>query len=124
MECTDKKCNTHGSLRVHGRRFVGTVTEAKAQHTASVQWERQKHIAKYERYERRRTKVKAHNPPCIDAKKGDKVTICECKPLSKTKHFVILEKLGTNQEFMHKQEHKDVVQRAKVEEKKTQEQQA
>ena len=30
--------------------------------------------------------------PCIDAKEGDKVRVAECRPLSKTVAFVIIEK--------------------------------
>jgi small subunit ribosomal protein S17 len=33
----------------------------------------------------------AHNPPCINAKEGDVVKIAECRPLSKTKKFVVIE---------------------------------
>ena len=51
-------------------------------------------IPKYERYERRRSRISAHSPPCIDAKRGDKVKIAECRPLSKTKHFVIIERVS------------------------------
>ena len=95
--CVDKKCFVHGNVRIHGRTFTGTVAESKAQHTATISWERRKYVSKYERYERSRTKVKAHNPECINAKKGDKVTIVECRPLSKTKHFVITHVLKQEQ---------------------------
>ncbi len=37
----------------------------------------------------------AHNPPCIDAKVGDRVRIGECRPLAKTVSFVVIEKLET-----------------------------
>ena len=40
---------------------------------------------------KKRSKLHAHNPPCIDAKPGDIVTIAECRPISKTKSFVIVE---------------------------------
>jgi small subunit ribosomal protein S17 len=36
----------------------------------------------------------AHNPPCIAAVTGDKVTIAECRPLSKEVNFVVVEKVG------------------------------
>ena len=45
------------------------------------------------RYEKRRSKILAHNPPCIDAKKGDKVKIAECRPISKNVSFVVVEKI-------------------------------
>ena len=41
---------------------------------------------------RMNSRITAHNPPCIDAKTGDKVKIAECRPLSKTKNFVVVEK--------------------------------
>ena len=52
------------------------------------------YVPKYERYERRHSRIAAHNPDCINAKVGDKVKIAECRPLSKTKHFVVIEKVG------------------------------
>ena len=92
--CNDAKCPFHGDLKVRGRAFTSIVFSSKAQKTATVGWERMHYIPKYERYERRRTKLQAHNPPCINAQGGDIVKIMECRPLSKTKHFVIVEKLG------------------------------
>ncbi len=96
MECNDHKCSVHGSVRPRGRSFVGKVIQTKAQQTATVQWERRKFVAKYERYEKRRTKVAAHNPVCISAHDGDTVRIMECRPLSKTKRFAIIEKINTS----------------------------
>ena len=89
--CNDKNCPFHGNLRIRGRAFVGEVISDKMSKTVTVQWDRQFYLPKYERYERRRSKVKAHNPECINAKKGDIVKIVECRPISKTKHFVVVE---------------------------------
>jgi len=74
------------------------------QTTATIEWPRRKHVRKYERYERARTRVKAHNPPDINAKEGDIVKIKECKPISKTKHFIIIEKIGHAKLFETKKE--------------------
>ena len=49
-------------------------------------------VQKYQRYEKRRKKIPAHLPPCISVEKGDLVTIAECRPISKTVHFVVVEK--------------------------------
>lgn len=89
--CNDKNCPFHGNLRIRGRIFVGEVVSDKMSKTVSVQWGRKFYLPKFERYEKRRSKVKAHNPECINAKKGDIVKIAECKPISKTKHFVVVE---------------------------------
>jgi small subunit ribosomal protein S17 len=50
------------------------------------------YVPKYMRYERRRSRIHAHNPPCINAKVGDRVKIAECRPISKTVSFVVIEK--------------------------------
>ena len=91
-ECSDIKCPFHGSLGVRGIVLEGKVVSDSMQNTVVIQKEYVKLIRKYERYEKRRTKIHAHNPPCISAKKGDRVKIAECRPLSKTKSFVVIEK--------------------------------
>ena len=72
---------------------MGTVIAAKMTKTATIEWSRKKYLTKFERYEKRRTRIKAHNPECINAVEGDRVKIAECRPLSKTKKFIIIEKL-------------------------------
>lgn len=59
--------------------------------TVTVEWEGQRYIPKYERYQKTRTRVKAHNPESINAKEGDVVKISETRPLSKTKNFIVTE---------------------------------
>ncbi len=86
------------NLSLRGRTFVGRVVSAKAQKTATIQWERKVDVPKYERYEKRRSKIQAHNPPSINAKEGDLVKVMETRPLSKTKNFIIIEKLEEKQE--------------------------
>jgi small subunit ribosomal protein S17 len=92
--CSDPKCPFHGSLPVRGRAFEGVVTSDRMNRTVTVVLDRMHHVSKYERYERRTSKIHAHNPPCIEAKVGDKVRIMECRRLSKTKSFVVIQKLG------------------------------
>jgi small subunit ribosomal protein S17 len=93
-KCSDPKCPFHGNLSVRGRAFEGVVVSDKMAKTVTVELEGLRHIAKYERYERRTSKYHAHNPPCIAAKVGDRVKIMECRRLSKTKAFVVVQKLG------------------------------
>lgn len=87
----DPKDPFYGSVKVRGRIFAGKVTSAKMQKTVTVEWPRKKYNKKYERFEMRRTRVKAHNPESINAKEGDMVRIAETRPLSKTKNFVVIE---------------------------------
>ncbi|MBI4177413.1 MAG: 30S ribosomal protein S17 [Candidatus Aenigmarchaeota archaeon] len=92
--CNDAKCCWHGSLPVRGRVFEGKVISNRASRTVVVKWGYSKFIPKYQRYERRNTTVRAHSPECMQARMGDTVKIAECRPLSKTKSFVVVEKLG------------------------------
>ncbi|HID28141.1 MAG TPA: 30S ribosomal protein S17 [Methanosarcinales archaeon] len=90
-ECKDPKCPFHGTLSVRGQVLDGTVVSDKMDKTVVVQREHEKKIRKFERYEKRRSKITAHNPPCLNAQKGNIVKIAECRPLSKTKKFVVIE---------------------------------
>jgi len=95
-ECSDRHCPYHGSLKVRGRTFTGSIIKAGMHRTVTVEWERPFYIPKYERYEKRRTRIKAHNPDCMAAKVGDKVMIAESRPISKTKNFVVVEVVRQN----------------------------
>jgi len=114
--CKDNHCPIHGSVKTHGRALTATVMSTRAQKTAIVELERRYHVPKFERYERRKTKLNVHNPDCIDAKGGDIVRIVECRPVSKTKHFVITEKAGAERLFV---ERAALTQEAKVKQKKS-----
>lgn len=89
-QCSDCNCPFHGQLALHGRHLAGVVSSARMRRTANIMIESTSYLKKYERSMRRRSMVKAHNPECISAKEGEKVEIVECRPLSKTKHFVIV----------------------------------
>ena len=91
-KCNDPKCPFHGHLKVRGVAIRGKVVSTAMQHTVVVERERLHYVPKYERYEKRTSRYKAHLPPCIHVKKGDEVMIMECRPLSKTKHFVVVGK--------------------------------
>jgi len=91
--CTDKNCPWHGTLSVRGRQFVGKVVKLKASRMAIVEWDYPHYLWKYERYERKHSHLSAHNPLCIGTKVGDIVRIAECRPISKTKSFVVIERL-------------------------------
>ena len=67
---------------------------AKSSRTAIVRWGFTRYVRKFERYERRSSRVTAHNPACIRAKEGDKVVIEECRPLSKDKRWKVLKKVS------------------------------
>ena len=91
QECNDKKCPFHGILKIHGRIFTGKITKVDLNKTATVEFTHLYSIPKYERYEKRITRIKAHNPSCISAGVGNEVIIAETKKISKTKNFVVVE---------------------------------
>ena len=103
QECNDKKCPIHGTVIPRGRSFVGVVVSLDQHNTAVVEWDRRRHVQKYERYEKKRTRISVHNPECISAQKGDKVLINECRPLSKTKKFTITKIVGKEELFAERE---------------------
>lgn len=91
--CKDVNCPFHGSLSVRGRMFTGVVIGKDLNRTVTIEWPRVVYLHKFERYEKKRSRVKAHNPECMDVNVDDKVTIMETRPISKTKKFVVIEKI-------------------------------
>jgi len=96
-DCDDTKCPFHSNLSVRGRIIEGTIVRDQANNTVVVRRDYYHYIPKYMRYERRQSRISAHNPPCIDAKIGEKVKIMECRPLSKSIAFVVIEKNKVDQ---------------------------
>ena len=92
--CNDVDCPVHGGLKVRGRTFKGYVTK-KFEKRIVVEFERVAYVKKFERYTKRKTKLHARLPRCMDdkVKVGDYVLIQECRPLSKIIHFVFLRKV-------------------------------
>jgi small subunit ribosomal protein S17 len=89
--CQDDRCPFHGSLKVRGRLLTGRVVSTAGKSFVVVQMEYLHKIEKFNRGERRRSRISAHAPPCITVGDGDAVTIGECRPLSKTISFVVVE---------------------------------
>jgi small subunit ribosomal protein S17 len=92
--CEDKNCPFHGSLKIRGQIIEGKVVSNKMHNTAVVQRDYYYYLPKFERYEKRKSRFLVHNPKCINAKVGDTVKIMECRPISKAKSFVIIEKVN------------------------------
>ena len=91
MECKDRNCPTHGTLSTRGTVLEGEVVSDKMQGTVIVLRDRLVKVKKYDRYRKRTSRIPAHNPPCISAHQGDIVRIMECRKLSKTVSFVVIE---------------------------------
>jgi small subunit ribosomal protein S17 len=69
----------------------GVVVSTRMLKSVVVKLEYTKYYKKYERYARMSSKITAHSTPCLPVKVGDLVRIAECRPLSKTKSFVVVE---------------------------------
>jgi small subunit ribosomal protein S17 len=73
--------------------LIGEVVSTKMQKTVVVKVERKFRHPLYEKVIVRHKKYKAHNED-LKLKEGDTVKIIETRPLSKDKHFRVLEKLS------------------------------
>ena len=90
--CADPNCPFHGELSVRGGTIEGTVASTAMDKTVIVEREYDVFVPKYDRYMKRRSRVPAHAPPCLSLAEGDRVTIAETRPLSKTKAHVVVER--------------------------------
>lgn len=73
--------------------FTGIVTSTRMKNTIVVQVERRFRHAKYGKVLTKHKKYHAHNEK-NDIKEGDMVKIAETKPISKTVHFIVVEKVS------------------------------
>ncbi len=81
----------NGSLTIRGRLFEGVVINAKAKNTAVIQKESPIYFKKFKRFGRSKNKIHAHVPSNLNVQKGDYVIAAECRPISKSVSFVIVE---------------------------------
>jgi small subunit ribosomal protein S17 len=93
QDCTDPFCPFHGTLPVRGRILEGVVASTKMKGTITVRRDYLSYIKKYRRYSRNHSMTAAHAPPCIPVEVGDIVRLAECRPLSKTVSFVVVERI-------------------------------
>ncbi len=89
--CDDPNCPFHGSLSVRGQILEGRVASVKMDKTIVVERRRLWRLPRFERFEKRTSRMSVHRPPCFTVTVGDEVKIAECRPLSKTKSFVLVE---------------------------------
>ena len=88
--CADEQCPFHGKLSVRGRVFEGKVRK-KFPRRIVIEFERIVPVKKYERFEKKKTKLHARVPDCMqNVEVGDYVQIRECRPLSKIIHFALI----------------------------------
>ncbi len=91
-KCEDDNCPFHGTLSVRGRVIRGVVDSTDMENSIVVRKDHLNYIPKYERYEKRKSHYPSHLPSCMDVDEGDEVKIMECRPLSKSVSYVVIER--------------------------------
>jgi len=81
----------NGSLTIRGKLFEGVVINSKAKGTAVIQKESPVYFKKFKRFGRSKNTIHAHIPSNLNVQKGDYVVAAECRPISKSVSFVIVE---------------------------------
>jgi small subunit ribosomal protein S17 len=101
VECKDRLCPIHGDkrLKLHGRVFEGVVIN-KIHGRVKIEFERILKVPKYERYEKRRTRIHARLPDCLnkEVQEGDLIQIEETRPISKTINFIVAKVIRKKEE--------------------------
>lgn len=88
--CRDPDCPWHGTLPTRGKLLYGKIAALKAKGLAVIERDYYQYVPKYSRYEKRRSRIHAHLPPCVSVSEGEQVVAAECRPLAKTISFVVL----------------------------------
>ncbi|MEK7505415.1 MAG: 30S ribosomal protein S17 [Patescibacteria group bacterium] len=84
----DKKTETNKEIK-RPRRLEGVVVSDRMQNTIVVEVSSYYKHDKYQKFIGKSKRYKADNPGNTK-KEGDKVTIEECRPISKDKHFRVV----------------------------------
>ena len=81
----------NGTLSIRGKLFEGIVVNAKAKNTVTIEKKSYISFSKFRRYGRSKNRIHAHVPSNLDIEEGDHVIAAECRPISKSVSFVIIE---------------------------------
>ena len=90
-EENDKKNPFNGTLSIRGKIFEGVVIKSKAKDTVVIERPAPIYFSKFKRYGRSKSKIHAHVPSNIVVEEGNRVIAAECRPLSKSVSFVVIE---------------------------------
>src|SRR3989338_6399975 len=89
--CDDRHCPFHGELKVRGRIFIGTAIRSVFHKSTIIEFPRKFYLPKFERFEKRRSRIPIHIPPMNNISKGDTGQGMESKAIPKTKNLVAVE---------------------------------
>lgn len=85
--------DTNTQNKTGGKTLTGVVVKAAMQNTVTVAVDRFVPHPKYKKYQRRTKNYLVHNEGNV-AGVGDKVTIQETRPISRNKHFTIVDRIA------------------------------
>ena len=96
-DCNDVSCPFHGSMRIRGKITQGVVVSKRSKNTVVIRRDYVQFVKKYQRYERRNTRLTCHLPECLvpEIEVGDLVKVGESRKISKTKAFIVLNKISS-----------------------------
>ncbi|XQJ30922.1 Ribosomal protein S17, putative [Leishmania guyanensis] len=87
----DRKCPFTSNVVIRGRILRGIVHSTKMHRTIVIRRNYLHFIKKYQRYQKRHKSLAVHCSPAFDPKQGDEVVVGQCRPLSKTIRYNVLE---------------------------------
>ncbi|MHA1985042.1 MAG: 30S ribosomal protein S17 [Promethearchaeota archaeon] len=95
-ECQDQSCPFHGNTRIRGKITQGVIVSKKSKNSVIIRRDYVNFVKKYQRYERRNTRLACHLPECLihEIDIGDLVKVGESRKISKTKAFIVLGKIS------------------------------
>ena len=95
----DKKCPFTSDVSIRGRIITGIVHTAKMNRTIIIRRNYLHFVKKYQRYAKRHRNFSVHCSPAFTPKPGDRVIVGQCRPLSKTVRYNVLQSVS------HKKQH-------------------
>ena len=87
----DNKCPFTGNVSIRGRILRGIVHSNKMTNSIVIRRNYLHWIKKYQRYAKRHKNFTVHCSPCFEPKVGDDVIVGQCRPLSKTIRYNVLQ---------------------------------
>ena len=88
----DKKCPFTGNVSIRGRIIRAQVNSLKMKNSLIIKRNYLHWVQKYQRYMKRHKNFAVHVSPAFDRiRKGDDVVVGQCRPLSKTVRYNVLE---------------------------------
>ena len=88
----DKKCPFTGNVSIRGRIIRAQVASHKMKNTLIIKRNYLHWVAKYQRYMKRHKNFAVHVSPAFERiRNGDDVIVGQCRPLSKTVRYNVLE---------------------------------